>query len=193
MKAIVIGGTGATGKPLINYLLEDDKDPSSEHDFGKNILPKMLQAQNPMYVWKFEGYWKDVGTVKSYWEANLDLLEKDNSLDIFDTSWQIYTKARNLPPHYVSESAKVKKSLINEACRIYGEVEHSVLFNNVEIEEDAHVKDSVLLSNSIIKKGAKVYNAVIMEDVIVEADEVIGKPDSDKVYLVSPDGISEEG
>ena len=178
---------------LREFLLEDDKDEASEHDFGMNILPKMLNAGNPMYAWKFEGYWKDVGTVKSYWEANLDLLEIDNPLDIFDTSWQIYTKARNLPPHFVSSSARIKNALINEACRIYGDIEHSVLFNNVHVEEGAAVKDSVLLSNSIIREGAKVYNAVIMEDVIVEKDQVIGSPDCDKVYLVSPDGITEEG
>ena len=178
---------------LREFLLEDDKDEASEHDFGMNILPKMLNAGNPMYAWKFEGYWKDVGTVKSYWEANLDLLEIDNPLDIFDTSWQIYTKARNLPPHFVSSSARIKNALINEACRIYGDIEHSVLFNNVHVEEGAAVKDSVLLSNSIIREGAKVYNAVIMEDVIVEKDQAIGSPDCDKVYLVSPDGITEEG
>lgn len=178
---------------LREFLIQDNEDKDSEHDFGMNVLPKMLDAGNEMFAWRFDGYWKDVGTVKSYWEANLDLLKDDNPLDIYDPSWQIYTKTRNLPPHYVSKDAKINNAMINEACRIEGSLDNCVLFNNVFVEEGAVVKNSVLLSNSTIKSGAKVYNSVIMEDVTIEEDQVVGDPKSDKVYLVSLDSISEEG
>lgn len=172
---------------LKEYLIKDEEDGNSSHDFGKDILPKMLKDNLKMYAWKFKGYWKDVGTVKSYWEANLDLLDPANTLNLFEEDWRIYTNNLNLPPQFISSKAKVKNSMINEGCRIYGNVNNSVIFSNVKIEEGATVKDSVIHSNVVIKEGAKVENAVIMEDLIIEKDVEIGE--SNKVYLVSEDEI----
>ncbi|MDO5718356.1 MAG: glucose-1-phosphate adenylyltransferase [Tissierellia bacterium] len=173
-------------------LIKDNAIEDSKHDFGMNVLPDLLNNNNPMYVWKFDGYWKDVGTVRSYWEANLDLLDPNNTLDIYDKNWRIYTRSRNLPPHYISENAKVKSALVNEACEIYGNVTNSVLFSGVIIEEGASVYNSVLLPNSVVKKNAIVYNSVVLDGIIIEEDESIGKEDDDKVYLISDEGINIE-
>ena len=172
-------------KVLKKYLIEDEGDKTSENDFGKNIVPKMLNDNKKLYTFEFSGYWKDVGTVKSYWESNLDLLDPNNTLDIFDRSWRVYTNNKNLPPQYIDDSAEINNAMINEGCFIAGKISNSVLFSNVRVEEGAEVKNSVLLSNCIIKKDAKVYNSIIMEDVVIEEDRVIGDIDSDKVHLVS--------
>lgn len=177
---------------LKEFLVKDGKDKNSDHDFGKNILPSMLNAGYKMYAWKFDGYWKDVGTVRSYWEANLDLLKDNNELDLYDRNTRIYTKARNLPPHYVGNNGVVRCSLVNEACVIYGKVENSVLSSSVLVDEDAEVYNSVILANVKINKDAKIYNAVINEDMIIEEGQVIGSKDDKNVYLVSDDGISVE-
>lgn len=172
---------------LKQYLIEDEEDKTSENDFGKNIIPKMLKAGERLFAFNFKGYWKDVGTVRSYWESNLDLLDEDNGLDIFDRSWRIYTNNLNLPPQYIAPSAYVYQAMINEGCFVAGRVENSVLFSNVTIEEGAQVKNSVLLSNSVIKAGAKVYNAIIMEDVVIEKDRIVGSENDDLVHLLSQD------
>lgn len=172
---------------LKQYLIEDEEDKTSENDFGKNIIPKMLKAGERLFAFNFKGYWKDVGTVRSYWESNLDLLDEDNGLDIFDRSWRIYTNNLNLPPQYIAPSAYVDKAMINEGCFVAGRVESSVLFSNVTIEEGAQVKNSVLLSNSVIKTGAKVYNAIVMEDVIIEKDRLVGSENDNLVHLLSQD------
>lgn len=174
-------------KLLKEYLIEDEKDETSENDFGKNIVPKMLRDNKKLYTLEFSGYWKDVGTVRSYWESNLDLLDPNNTLDIFDRSWRVYTNNKNLPPQYIADSAIVNNTLINEGCSISGKVTNSVLFSNVRIEEGAEVKNSVLLSNSVIKKDAKIFNSIVMEDVEIEEDRVIGNIDKDEVHLVSQD------
>ncbi|QQK07101.1 glucose-1-phosphate adenylyltransferase [Miniphocaeibacter halophilus] len=173
---------------LREFLIKDAEDKDSDHDFGKNVLPAILNEGYDMYAWKFDGYWKDVGTVKSYWEANLDLLN-DNNLNLYDKKERIFTKAKNLPPHFIANGAVVKKALINEACRVYGTVKNSVLFSSVIIEEGAEVVNSVILSNVVIKKGAKVYNAVINEDCIIDEKQEIGSPDDKNVYLVDDEGI----
>lgn len=173
-------------KQLRKYLIEDEKDPESDNDFGKNIVPKMLNDGNDLYAYEFSGYWKDVGTVRSYWESNLDLLDPENTLDLFDRSWRIFTNNPNLPPQYIADDADVNNTMINEGCVIAGEVENSVLFSNVTIEKGACVSSSVLLSNSVIKSGSEVNNAIIMEDVIIE-DRKIGEPGDGNVYLISKD------
>lgn len=178
---------------LRKALIEDYANPNSEYDFGMNVLPKMLSEKIPMYVWEFNGYWKDVGTVRSYWEANLDLIDPDNGLNIYDRAWRIYTKSNNLPPHYVGLNASIDESLINEGCCIEGDVKHSVLFSDVTLEEGAKVTNSVILSGVTIRKGAEVSNAVVMEDIVVEEGQKIGEAGTDKVFLVSEDGIMMEG
>lgn len=172
---------------LKKYLIEDEDDPDSENDFGKNIVPKMLGDDKRLYAFEFEGYWKDVGTVRSYWESNLDLLDPENDLDLFDRSWRIYTNNLNLPPQFISTTAEVNNTMINEGCNIFGKVHNSVLFSNVSIEEGAIVNNSVLLSNTVVRAGAKVNNAIIMEDVVVEEDRAIGTEDDGKVHLISQD------
>lgn len=177
---------------LKSALIEDYEDPNSEYDFGKNIIPKILESKEKMMVYRFDGYWKDVGTVRSYWESNLDLIDKNNRLNMYDNSWRINTPAKNLPPHYIGPNGKVLNSLINEACMISGSVSNSVLFDQVTVEEGALVEKSVILPGTIVKKGAKVYNCVIAENQVIEENKVIGKPNDSKVYLVSDAGVEEE-
>ena len=179
-------------KDLREYLIIDNEDEGSENDFGKNVLPRMLDDEKNMYAYKFKGYWKDVGTVKSYWEANMDLLDENNSLNVYDRSWRIYTKNKNLPPQYVSSGAEVKTSLVNEGCVINGNVENSILFYNIEVEEGATVINSVIQSNCRIKKGAIVCNSVVSEDITIEEGQKIGSLKDDKIYLVSEEGILAE-
>lgn len=177
---------------LRQALIEDNKDKSSDHDFGKNILPRMLEKDKNMYAWPFNGYWKDVGTVRSFWESNMDLLDQNNTLDIYDRSWRIYTKSKNLPPQFVAWGAEVNNSLINEGCIVEGEVNNSILFSESHIEKGAKVNNSVVLSKCIIKANAVVNNAVVLEGVIVEEGKVIGELGGDYIYLVSEEGIDLE-
>ncbi|WP_422484834.1 glucose-1-phosphate adenylyltransferase [Gudongella sp. DL1XJH-153] len=179
-------------KHLREYLIKDVKDRDSDNDFGKNVLPLMLKEGQKMYAWVFDGYWKDVGTVKSYWEANMDLLDPMNTLDLYDKDWRIYTRTRNLPPQYLARGSEVKNSLVNEGCYIRGTLKNSILFSDVIIEEDAMVIDSVVHSNCVIEKGAKVYRAVISEGITIEAGQVIGEENSENICLVSEEGISME-
>lgn len=174
---------------LREYLIKDHENLDSEHDFGKNVLPQMLEEGKSMYAWSFKGYWKDVGTVKSYWEANMDLLDKDNTLDMYDRSWRIYTKNKNLPPQYIAKGAVIKNSLINEDCYIQGELNNSILFSEIEVEEGAVINNSVILSNCTIKAGAEVNNAVVLEGLTIEAGEKIGEKDDGNIYLVSEDSV----
>lgn len=178
-------------KSLRQYLVDDELDPKSENDFGKNIIPNMTGDGKKMFAYKFQGYWKDVGTIKSYWEANMDLLSDDNTLDLYDRSWKIYTKNRHLPPHYVSADASVTRCLVNEGCFIEGTIKNSVLFSEIKIGRKAKVSNSVLLSGVIVEEGAEINNAVIMENVVIKSGTVIGSKDSDEIYLVSSTDIVE--
>lgn len=178
-------------KSLRSYLISDEKKANSNNDFGKDIIPQMRMDGKKIFAYEFKGYWKDVGTIKSYWEANMDLLADDNALDLYDRQWKIFSKNRHLPPHYISCGASVQRTLINEGCVIEGHLENSVLFNEIKIKPHAKVVNSVILSGVVVESGCQIYNAVIMEDVVVKADTVIGAPDSDTVYLVSKNKIIE--
>lgn len=177
---------------LKKYLIEDANNQDSDHDFGKNVLPLMLDQGEKMYAWNFIGYWKDVGTVSSYWEANMDLLADNNGLNLYNKNWRIYTRNRNLPPQYIGTSGVVNNCLVNEGCVIEGEVNNSIIFTGVKIEKDAVVNDSVILTDSIIKKGSIVNKAVVLENVLIEEDTIIGEQDGDKIYLVAQDTITIE-
>lgn len=179
-------------KELRKYLRKDNKDKDSAHDFGKNVLPKMLEEGRRMYAWKFKGYWKDVGTVRSYWESNMDLLDDKNTLNLYDKSWRIYTKNKNLPPQYIAREAIVNNSLINEGCHIMGELNNSILFSEIIVEPGAIINNSVVLSNCTIKSGAVINNAVILEDTVIEENKRIGEIGDNKIYLVSGKKIWEE-
>lgn len=177
---------------LREALIEDYKDKDSEYDFGKNIIPKLLEAETPIYAYRFSGYWKDVGTVRSYWEANLDLIDENNSLDIYDKDWRINTSAKNLPPHFITPTGKVSNVLINEACCIAGSAKDSVLFDRVTIEEGAYVEKCVLLPGTTVRKGAELYNCVVSEGIEITGDQKIGEKDDTNVYLISSNGVEKE-
>ncbi|HEY3424584.1 MAG TPA: glucose-1-phosphate adenylyltransferase, partial [Negativicutes bacterium] len=132
-------------KLLRKTLEEDSRDSNSVHDFGQNIIPKLLAAGQRLMAYPFSGYWKDVGTVQSFWEANMDLLADEPELDLYDPQWRIYAVNPTRPPHYVGAAAKVTRSLVSEGCAVFGEVDHSVLFPGVHIGEGASVKDSVIM------------------------------------------------
>ena len=164
-----------TWEKLKNYLTEDDANPESDNDFGKNVIPLMLNNNELMMVYRFSDYWKDVGTVDSLWEANLDLLNPKIDLNLSDKDWRIYSRTVALPPQYIAESAKVEHSLITDGCEVYGELDYSILFENVTVEQGAQVDYSLVMPGAVIKRGAKVKYAIIAEDVVVEENAVIGK------------------
>jgi glucose-1-phosphate adenylyltransferase len=159
---------------LKKFLLEDEVDGESEHDFGKNIIPKMLNNGHKMMAYPFEGYWKDVGTIDSLWEANMDLLNPDNQLNIFDRNWKIYSPQKTYPPKYVGENAKITNSLIVEGCDILGEVENSVIFAGVCIGENTVVKDSVIMAGTALGNNVVVEKSIIGSNVIINDNSVIG-------------------
>lgn len=177
---------------LRRYLIKDNKDKESDHDFGKNVLPKMLNDKKNMYAWSFNGYWKDVGTVRSYWEANMDLLDDKNTLNLYDKDWRIYTRNKNLPPQYIARGAIVNNSLINEGCHIRGTLNNSILFSEIEVEENAVVNNSVILPNCTIKSGAVVNNAVVLEGTTVDSNAKIGEIGDGNIYLVTSKKIMVE-
>lgn len=152
---------------LKRYLIDDENDPRSSHDFGKNIIPMMLQDGMKIYAYPFKGYWKDVGTIQSLWEANMDLLEFPPKFDIDDPTWRIYSRNPIEPPHYIASCSSVKRSIIGEGCLIYGDVEHSVIFSGVYIKEGAHIRDSIIMPNSIIEKNARINCSIISEEVSI--------------------------
>lgn len=161
-------------KKLRQYLIDDENNPESSNDFGHDLIPAMHQAGERMFAYQFDGYWKDVGTIDSLWEANLDLLNPQVDLDLTDTSWKIYSKNPVVGPHYIADGAKVQNSMIAEGCEIGGEVDFSVLFANVEVEEGAVVRDSIIMPNSVIKSGAVVQYAIVAENVTVESGATVG-------------------
>ena len=168
-----------TWSKLREYLIADEADPDSSNDFGKNVIPKMHQDGERMFAYLFDGYWKDVGTIDSLWEANLDLLNPKVDLDLSDTSWKIYAKTPVSPPHYISANAKVQNSMISEGSRVYGDVDYSILFNDVTVEEGAEVKYSIVMPGTVIKKGAVVQYSIVAENAVIESGAVIGKSPED--------------
>ena len=159
---------------LFRYLEADDANPNSSKDFGKDVLPAMLNAGEKMYSYCFEGYWKDVGTIASLWEANMDLLGDSPEFDIGDKSWKIHSRNPLAPPEHIGETGIVKNAMIALGCEINGVVENSILGSNVIVEEGATVKDAVVLANSVIKAGATVTYSIIDENVTVGENAVIG-------------------
>lgn len=168
-----------TWSKLREYLIADEADPDSSNDFGKNVIPKMHQDGERMFAYLFDGYWKDVGTIDSLWEANLDLLNPKVDLDLSDTSWKIYAKTPVSPPHYISAGAKVQNSMISEGSRVYGDVDYSILFNDVTVEEGAEVKYSIVMPGTVIKKGAVVQYSIVAENAVIESGAVVGKSPED--------------
>ncbi len=163
-----------TAEKLYKYLEEDDKNPDSGKDFGKDVLPTMLAAGEKMFSYRFEGYWKDVGTIPALWSANMDLLGEDPAFDVGDASWKIHSRNPLAPPEFISDTSEVDNSMIALGCEIYGKVRNSVLSSNVTVEEDAIVEDSIIMAGTTVKKGAKVSYSVIDEGVVVGENAVVG-------------------
>lgn len=168
-----------TYEVLKKYLEADERDPSSANDFGKNIIPTMLENGEKMVSFRFVGYWKDVGTIHSLWEANMDLVDQPPKFDLNDRSWSIYSRNMALAPHYVGQNAKITNSTVTEGCFIDGEIKHSVIFGGVELGEGSVVSDSVIMP------GAKIGKNVVIEKAVIGADAVIG--DGAKVGVNSSD------
>ncbi len=160
---------------LKKYLIEDEADPNSANDFGKNIIPNMLNDGQRMFAYPFKGYWKDVGTIDSLWEANLDIINPNVDLDLSDKSWRIYSRTPDAPPHYIGENATVENSSISEGCDIDGLVDYSVVSSDVTVEEGAEVRFSVIMPGAVIKKGAKVYYSIIAENAVIEENAQVGE------------------
>lgn len=156
-------------KVLKKFLKEDELDKMSSNDFGKNIIPRMLGNNRKMVAYPFEGYWKDVGTIDSLWEANMDLLKNENTLNLYDDEWKIYSVDKVRPAQYIGSKAKVKNSLVVEGCTVHGTIENSVLFQGVYIGKNTIIKDSVIMPN------AKIGDNVIIEKAIVGAGAIIRK------------------
>lgn len=165
------------------YLKADDQNPASKNDFGHDVLPAMLAAGEPMVAYPFDGYWKDVGTIDSLWEANMDLLDPNVPLDLSDPAWRIYSNSPALPPQYIGGSASVQNSMISEGCAVYGTVDFSVLFPTVTVEEGAEVRDSILMPGVRVKRGAKVQYSILAENVTVGENAVVGERPEDKENL----------
>lgn len=164
-----------TWNKLRQYLIDDENDPNSSNDFGHNVIPAMHAAGERLFAYQFNGYWKDVGTIESLWEANLDLLNPKVDLDLSDNSWKIYSKTPASPPHYISAGAKVENSMVSEGCDISGEIDYSVLFSNVTVEEGATVKYSIVMPGTVIKSGAVVEYAIVAENAVIEDNAHIGE------------------
>ncbi len=166
-----------TWEKLRAYLEKDEQNPDSENDFGKNVLPTMLKDGQKMFSYQFQGYWKDVGTIHSLWEANMDMLSPGTGLDLNDPSWRIYYRNPASPPHYIAPSAKVSHATVTEGCEVYGTVEESVLFNNVTVEEGAEVHYSILMPGVKVGKNARVDFSIIAENSVVGEGAKIGSAD----------------
>ena len=161
-------------KKLREYLINDEKDEKSSNDFGKNIIPNMLNAGETMFAYRFDGYWKDVGTLESLWDANMDMLSRGD-LDLLEDSWPIYARLPQKPPAFIAGTALVEHSVVTQGCEVQGTVKNSVLSHSVQIEEGAEVLYSVLMPGVTVKKGAKVHYAILGENVTIEAGAKIGE------------------
>ncbi|MGM0875040.1 MAG: glucose-1-phosphate adenylyltransferase [Bacillota bacterium] len=177
---------------LKEYLEMDERNPYSSHDFGKDILPLFLDEKRNVVAYPFKGYWKDVGTVKSLWEANMDLLKDESQLNLFDRDWKIYTVNSNHPPQFIADDAEVTDSLVNDGCVILGKVSHSVLFQGVNVGRNSVIKNSVLMPDSIIGENVYIENAIIPSGIEIPNGTIIC-PDtnSEEVLLVTEEIIDE--
>lgn len=172
-------------KLLRKLLLADMKNDSSNHDFGKDIIPQLLNDGKNLFAYKFNGYWKDVGTIDSLWEANMDLLDKNNALDLNDSSWKIYTEDATTLPHYIGPNANIKRAFINQGCVISGSVKNSVLFTGVKVGERAQIIDSVLMPGVTVEEGAIIQRALVADGITIGKNAVVGDPDSEHIQLIA--------
>ncbi|MEH7097665.1 glucose-1-phosphate adenylyltransferase [Neobacillus vireti] len=174
---------------LKEYLEMDDRDPNSSHDFGKDIIPLLLDENKKLFAYPFKGYWKDVGTVQSLWEANMDLLGEECDLDLFENDWRIYSVNPNQPPQYISPEAIVKESMINEGCTVEGKVEKSVLFQGVTVGKNSIIKESVIMPDAEIGENCLIEKAIVPGEVKIPDGTVIRSFD-DEIILVTEEMLS---
>ena len=174
-------------KTLRQLLVEDMTNESSNHDFGKDIIPKLLNNGGNLYAWEFEGYWKDVGTIDSLWEANMDLLDTNCELDMNDSTWRIYTEDVTTLPQYIGANANINRAYITQGCIIDGEISNSVLFTGAKVGTNAKIIDSVLMPNAVVEDGAVVTRALVADGVVIGKNTVVGSADSENILLVAKD------
>ena len=172
-------------KLLRKMLLADMKNPESSHDFGKDIIPTMLADEKTLFAYKFKGYWKDVGTIDSLWEANMDLLSPDNELDLSDLTWKIYTEDVTALPQYIGTEARIQNAYITQGCVIEGEVTNSVIFTGAKVRPGAKVIDSVLMPGAIVEDGAAVIRALVANGVNIGKGALVGSADSEHIELIA--------
>jgi glucose-1-phosphate adenylyltransferase len=175
---------------LKEYLEMDDRNPESSHDFGKDIIPLMLDENKKLFAYPFNGYWKDVGTVKSLWEANMDLLDDECELNLFDHDWRIYSVNPNHPPQYISTQAEVAESLINEGCTVEGEVEKSVLFQGVLVGKNTVIRESVIMPDAVIGENVYIEKAIVPSGMNIPDGVVISaSEEDDEIILITQEMI----
>ena len=179
-------------KLLCKMLIADRKNNDSSHDFGKDIIPTMLQENRILHAYQFKGYWKDVGTIDSLWEANMDLIKENAELDLNDKSWKIYTEDTNTLPHFIGPNAKIRHAMITQGCLVDGEVSGSVLFTAAQVKTGAKVIDSVLMPGSQVDSGAVVTRAIVADGVHIGPGVKIGSADSPNILLVAKNVKGEE-
>lgn len=163
-----------TWAKLKKYLIEDELNKDSHNDFGKNIIPNMLNAGEQMYTYDFKGYWKDVGTISSLWEANMDILDNDSGINLSDSDWKIYARNTAEPPHFVGSGAKISNAVVSEGCVVQGEVVNSIISRGATIEKGAIINDSIVMPNAVIKAGATVNHSIIGWNATIESDAKVG-------------------
>ena len=174
-------------KLMRKMLLKDMKEPNSSHDFGKDFIPVMLNEGRTLCAWEFKGYWKDVGTIDSLWEANMDLLDDNNALNLNDPTWRIYTEDAAVVPQYIGPDAKIKRAYITQGVEVEGSVTNSVLFTNVHIGKGAKIVDSVLMPGATVEDGATVTRALVADGVHIGKGATVGKKNSENILLVAED------
>lgn len=167
---------------LKKYLVEDQENPESSNDFGKNIIPAMLENGHKLYAYPYKGYWKDVGTIKSLWEANMDLLDENNELNMFDRDWRIYSPQEAYPPQFIGAQAKIDNSMVVEGCEIEGEVVNSVIFAGVKIGKNTRVVNSVVMENTVLEDNVIINKAILGSNVVIRNHTVIG--DGEEVAVI---------
>jgi len=173
------------------YLQRDAENPESDNDFGKNIIPEMIGGGERLFAYKFTGYWKDVGTVQSFWEANMDLLSEDNEVHLFQNDWKLYTETGSIPSQYIGPEAVLNDSIVSEGCEIYGEVDNSVIFPGVRIEAGSKVMNSIVMENCVIEKNVIVNKSILLTGVKVKPNNVVG--DGNEIAVIDEGRVLESG
>ena len=182
-----------TYKTMKKYLREDAKDPNSSHDFGKNLIPAYLRDGLKLQAYRFKGYWKDVGTIDSLWEANMDLLKDNSGLDLFDPDWKIYTDDASATPQCIGENATIDNAFITQGAIVNGVVRHSVIFSGAEIKEKAEVNDSVIMNDAVIGEGAVLNRCLVADGVRIPDGMKLGNTENKEILLVSKSYIAKAG